>query len=77
MIAKLFAPLATAGAAIAAAIAFAPLAAADHALTSNGSRLASVCQKSGHSAIVATPGDTRAGNWPFGPNGGQIVAILG
>ncbi len=75
MIAKLFAPLATAGAAIAAAIAFAPLAAADNDLTCNGSSLASVCQKSGHSAIVATPGDTRAGGSPFGAGGIPLLAL--
>ena len=77
MITKLIAPLATAGAAFAAAIAFAPLAAADNDLNCNGSSLASVCQKSGHSAIVATPGYTRAGNWPFGPGGLPALAILG
>ena len=75
MITRFAAPLATAGAAIAAAIAFAPLAAADNDLNCNGSSLASVCQKSGHSAIVATPGDTRAGGSPFGPGGLPLLAI--
>lgn len=44
MIVRFFAPLATAGAALAAAIAFAPLAAADNGLACKGSSLASVCQ---------------------------------
>ena len=74
MITKFIAPLATAGAAIAAAIAFAPLAAADNDLNCNGSSLASVCQKSGHAAIVATPG-TRAGGSPFGVGGIPLLAL--
>ncbi|MDA2991261.1 MAG: hypothetical protein O3B27_06875 [Actinomycetota bacterium] len=77
MIARFIAPLATTGAALAAAIAFAPIAAADNGLACKGSNLASVCQKNGHSSIVATPGDTRAGNWPFGPGGLPALAILG
>ncbi len=60
-----------------AAIAFAPLAAADNGIACKGSSLASVCQKNGHSSIVATPGQSRAGNWPFGPSGGPVIAILG
>ena len=75
MIAKFIAPLATAGAAIAAAITFAPLAAADNGLNCNGSSLASVCQKSGHSAIIATPGNTRAGGSPFGAGGLPLLAL--
>jgi hypothetical protein len=75
MIAKFIAPLATAGAAIAAAVAFAPLAAADNDLNCNGSSLASVCQKSGHSAIIATPGNTRAGGSPFGAGGLPLLAL--
>ncbi len=75
MITKFIAPLATAGAAIAAAVAFAPLAAADNDLNCNGSSLSSVCQKSGHSAIVATPGNTRAGSSPFGAGGLPLLAI--
>ncbi len=77
MIVRFFAPLATAGAALAAAIAFAPLAAADNGLACKGSSLASVCQKNGHSSIVANPGDTKAGNWPFGPIGGLVIGVLG
>ena len=77
MIARFIAPLATTGAALAAAIAFAPLAAANNSFACKGSSLASVCQKNGHSSIVATPGDTRAGNWPFGPGGLPALAILG
>jgi hypothetical protein len=38
--------------------------------------MASVCQKSGHSSIVATPGNTRAGTWPFGPTP-PVLALLG
>ena len=73
---KFIASLATAGAAVAAAIAFAPLAAANNNLNCNGSSMASVCQKSGHSSIVATPGNTRAGTWPFGPTP-PVLALLG
>ena len=76
MIAKFIASLATAGAALAAALTFAPLAAADNGLNCRSSSLASVCQKSGHSSIVATPGDTQAGNWPFGPTPPGL-ALLG
>jgi hypothetical protein len=76
MIARSIAPLAAVGAALAAAIAFAPLAAANNAPNCNSSSLASVCQKGGHSAIVATPGNTRAGNWPFGPTP-PVLAIFG
>ena len=76
MITRFIAPLATAGAALAAAIAFAPLAAADNGINCNGSNLASVCQKNGHSSIVANPGNTRAGNWPFGPTP-PALAIFG
>lgn len=75
MITKLIAPLAAAGAALAAAVAFAPLAAADNDLNCNGSSLSSVCQKSGHSAIVATPGNTRAGSSPFGAGGIPLLAL--
>lgn len=66
---KIFAPLVVAGAAAAAAVAFAPVAGAENATNCSSGSLASVCQKSGHAAIVATPGDTSAGNnayWPFG-----------
>ena len=69
MNAKLFAPLAVAGAAAAAAIAFAPAAGASNTLDCSSGSLSSVCQKDGHAAIVATPGSTSAGNnayWPFG-----------
>ena len=76
MIARSIAPLAAAGAALAAALAFAPLAAADNGLNCKSSSLASVCQKSGHSSIIATPGNTRAGNWPFGPTP-PVLAMLG
>ena len=66
---KLTASLAAAGAAIAAAVAFAPAAAAENQMDCQDSTMSSVCSKSGHSAIVATPGSTRAGGagfWPFG-----------
>ena len=76
MIARFIAPLATVGAALAAAIAFAPFAAADNSTACRSSALASVCQKSGHSSIVAIPGNTQAGNWPFGPTP-PAVAIFG
>lgn len=76
MTARSIATLAAAGAALAAALAFAPLAAADNGLNCKSSSLASVCQKSGHSSIIATPGNTRAGNWPFGPTP-PVLAMLG
>ncbi len=76
MIARSIAPLAAAGAALAAALAFAPLAAADNSPNCKSSSLASLCQKSGHSSIIATPGNTRAGNWPFGPTP-PVLALLG
>lgn len=63
------APILMAGAA-AAAVALAPTAAAssnESQCRDNG--MTSVCSKSGHAAIVATPGETRAGGgayWPFG-----------
>lgn len=66
---KSIAPFAAAGAALAAAIAFAPAAAATNTLDCQDNSMASVCSKSGHAAIVATPGDTSNGNagyWPFG-----------
>ena len=66
---KLTASLAAAGAAIAAAVAFAPAAAAENQMSCQEGSMSSVCSKSGHSAIVATPGNTRAGGagfWPFG-----------
>jgi hypothetical protein len=66
---KLFAPLVIAGAAAAAAIALAPAAGASNTLDCDSGTLSSVCQKTGHAAIVATPGNTSAGNnayWPFG-----------
>ena len=75
MIAKFIASLATAGAALAAAVSLAPLAAADNDLNCNSSSLSSVCQKSGHSAIVATPGNTRAGSSPFGAGGIPLLAL--
>lgn len=66
---KFIASVATAGAAAAAAIAFAPAAAAENSLDCQSGSMSSVCQKDGHSSIVATPGNTRAGGagyWPFG-----------
>lgn len=65
---KILAPIFLAGAA-AAAVALAPTAAADNASQCQDNGMTSVCSKSGHAAIVATPGDTRAGGagyWPFG-----------
>lgn len=65
---KFIAPLAVAGAALAGAVTFAPVAAAENNLECEGTTTSSVCQKSGHSAIVATPGTKArgAGYWPFG-----------
>jgi hypothetical protein len=66
---KFIAPLAAVGAALAAAVAFAPVAAAENQMDCQDSTMSSVCTKSGHAAIVATPGNTRAGGagfWPFG-----------
>ena len=69
MIAKFIAPLATAGAALAAALAFAPLSAASSDIDCQGNGLTAVCQRSGPSAIVTRPGglDGPVGNpayWP-------------
>lgn len=69
MSAKFIATLAAAGAALAAAVAFAPVAAAENQMDCKDSTMSTVCSKSGHAAIVATPGNTRAGGagfWPFG-----------
>lgn len=69
MSAKFIGTIATAGAALAAAIAFAPAAAAENTMNCQSGSMSSVCQKDGHSSIVATPGNTRAsgvGYWPFG-----------
>lgn len=66
---KFTASLVAAGAAVAAAVAFAPAAAAENQMDCQDGTMSSVCSKSGHSAIVATPGNTRAGGagyWPFG-----------
>jgi len=69
MSAKSIAPLAVAGAALAAAIAFAPVAAAGNTMECEDTGVSSVCSKTGHAAIVATPNTTSNGNagyWPFG-----------
>ena len=74
------APLAAAGAALAATVAFAPVAAAENTMDCQESTMSSVCQKSGHSAIVATPGSTRAGGagfWPFGAGPVPPIWALG
>ncbi|HPZ94368.1 MAG TPA: hypothetical protein PK871_05535 [Mycobacterium sp.] len=67
MITKIFAPIVMAGAA-AAAIAFSPAAGASNEAQCSDSGLSSVCTKSGHAKIVATPGTTAGGNAysPFG-----------
>lgn len=65
---KVFAPILLAGAA-AAAVALAPTAGADNSAQCQDNGLTSVCTKTGHAAIVATPGNTQAGGnayWPFG-----------
>jgi hypothetical protein len=69
MIAKLIASLATAGAALAAAIALAPMAAASSDIDCQGNGLTAICQRSGPSALVPRPGglDSPIGNpayWP-------------
>ena len=72
MIARVLTPLAVAGVA-AAALAFAPVAAADSnskECTTRGA--ASICQKTGHASINASPEATQTGNtaaWPFGGSG--------
>ncbi|MCB0924679.1 MAG: hypothetical protein KDB50_09110 [Mycobacterium sp.] len=67
MNAKIFAPIIMAGAA-AAAVAFAPLAAAGNESQCSDTGVASKCTKNGHAAIVATPGTTAGGSGysPFG-----------
>ena len=58
------------GGAAAAAIALAPTANASNTVECDSNGAASVCSKSGHAAINASPGGTRAnpgfGFWPFG-----------
>lgn len=77
MMASFVAPLTAAGAALAAAIAFAPLAAAGNDAECNSSNLASLCQRSGHSAIVATPGSTNGpAGYPFGAGSVQSIWAL-
>ena len=77
---KSIATLAAAGAALAAAVAFAPAAAAENQMNCKEGTMSSVCSKSGHSAIVATPGSTRAGGagfWPFGAGPVPPIWALG
>ena len=77
---KTIASLAAAGAALAAAVAFAPAAAAENQMSCKEGTMSSVCSKSGHSAIVATPGSTRAGGagfWPFGAGPVPPIWALG
>ncbi len=77
---KTIASLAAAGAALAAAVAFAPTAAAENQMNCKEGTMSSVCSKSGHSAIVATPGSTRAGGagfWPFGAGPVPPIWALG
>lgn len=64
---KIFAPIFLASA-TAVAVAFAPAAGAGNEAQCSDSGLSSVCTKSGHAAIVATPGTTAGGSgyWPFG-----------
>lgn len=68
MFTKVFAPIFLAGAAV-AAVALAPTAAAVNTAECADSALSSMCTKTGHAAIVATPGTNAGGNvgfWPFG-----------
>ena len=77
---KTIASLAAAGAALATAVAFAPAAAAENQMNCKEGTMSSVCSKSGHSAIVATPGSTRAGGagfWPFGAGPVPPIWALG
>ena len=77
---KSIATLAAAGAALAAAVAFAPAAVAENQMSCQEGSMSSVCSKSGHSAIVATPGNTRAGGagfWPFGAGPVPPIWALG
>lgn len=67
MNAKLLASMIISGAA-AAAVAFAPAAAADNDVQCSDTGVASKCSKNGHAAIVATPGTT-AGSSAFSPFG--------
>lgn len=69
MTARIISPLILTAAALAAAVALAPVAAAgsnDAECDRRGG--AAVCQKSGHAFIDASPEATRTGvgNWPFG-----------
>lgn len=67
MIARIVTPLAVAGAA-AVALAFAPVAAADGNTKECSTRgAASICQKTGHASINASPEATQVGSsaWPF------------
>jgi hypothetical protein len=78
MIAKFIASLATAGAALAAAITFAPLAAASSDIDCQGNGLTAVCQRGGPSALVPRPGglDSPIGNPAYWPSGaGPIPQI--
>ncbi|HPY23646.1 MAG TPA: hypothetical protein PLK19_04905 [Mycobacterium sp.] len=61
MITKLLAPIFMTGAA-AAAVALAPIASAGNEAQCSDSGLSSVCSKTGHAAIVATPGTTAGGS---------------
>lgn len=63
MITKLFAPIVLATGA-ATAVALAPIAAASNSASCEDSGLSSVCTKTGHAAIVATPGSN--GSSTFG-----------
>lgn len=76
MIARILSPALIAGGALAAAVALAPVAAAgSNDMDCNTRGGASVCQKTGHSFIDASPESTRTGtgNWPF--NAGPMPPI--
>lgn len=70
MIAKFITSLATAGAALAAAIALAPMAAASSDIDCQGNGLTAICQRSGPSALVPRPGglDSPIGNSAYWPS---------
>lgn len=75
MIATFIAPLAAAGAALAATIAFAPLAAASSDIDCQGNGLTSVCQRGGPSALVPRLGgsDGPIGNPAYWPSSAGAI----
>ena len=69
---KILAPIFLGGAA-AAAILFAPAAGATSSASCADNGTTSVCTRSGHAAIVATPNVTQRG-WMFAPGGNPFGA---